>query len=50
MDGQGIGDEYRIGGKVDELYLDGWTKNRGSGREKRRRDDKREWGREEGRV
>lgn len=28
MDGQGTGIEYRIGGKVDERYLDGWTKKR----------------------
>lgn len=43
MNGQGIGDEYGIGGKGDECYLDG--QKRGSGREKRWRDEKREWGR-----
>ena len=41
MDGQGIGDEYRIGGKVDELYLDGWTKKEGQG-------EKREGGMKKG--
>lgn len=48
MDGQGTGIEYRIGGKVDERYLDGWTKKRvREGKEKG--GEKREWGREAGR-